>query len=131
MPGNEQKPEGAIGLYDAVKGTSTKNLRNSVESVDALTPEEEADLERGGAYALRGTKRKIARKAWWAAFIFASVLVTGLCVALLTILGFFVYNVVQTGTMQEILSAVLDFVFGVVFTLAVEFFWWRGTRPKE
>lgn len=49
----EEKPPREPPLFDDVKKTKTGNLRNSVEKVDALTPEEEADLERGGAFALR------------------------------------------------------------------------------
>ena len=84
MP-NNQDDDGK--LYDAVAQTSQKRLRNAVEKVDGLSPEDEQALERGGKLALRGTLRLIGRLSLWVVF----VLCTAIAIAVLSAIGFLAY----------------------------------------
>src|SRR3546814_17483660 len=89
MPNDQERPEQGEGkkeslsasgpdLYGAVKGTSTPRLKNSVEKVDVLTPEEEEGMERGGEFVLRATKRRIKVVSMWVLFVFGCIVIGAL-----------------------------------------------------
>src|SRR3546814_10716102 len=88
-------------LYGAVKGTSTPRLKNGVEKVDVLTPEEEEGMERGGEFVLRATKRRIKVVSMWVLFVFGCIVIGALGLAFLSLVGLYVYGVVRTGTVTE------------------------------
>src|SRR3546814_20989138 len=89
MPNDQERPEQGEGkkeslsasgpdLYGAVKGTSTPRLKNGVEKVDVLTPEEEEGMERGGEFVLRATKRRIKVVSMWVLFVFGCIVIGAL-----------------------------------------------------
>jgi hypothetical protein len=96
-----------------------------------LTPEEHEALERGGIYALRGAKRRIQRAAWWAVFWFGTVIVSSLILAFLAITAVYLYRSLKAGSAGAILASIMEFIFGIAATLAVEFFIWLAAQRRN
>ena len=129
MPDNPDDPKN--GLYEEIKDASSRNLRNSVEKVDGITPEEEEALERGGRFALRGTMRRIGRWCLWVGFFAGLVFVLGALAAIAYLTYSYVTGVVDSGRTEAVITAILSFVFGIVATLAVEFIWHLSTKRQS
>ena len=122
---------GSSSLLKEIKDTSSRKLTSGVEKVDSLTAEEEEGLDRGGNQALRATKRKIKRWAWYAGFVSVVVLAVGAMVGIFAVGGFYITYVIENDRIADVIGDVIGFLFGVAATLAVEFLWPIGTRKEN
>ena len=118
MP-HEAPPEGE--LYASLKAAPTKRLVNGIERVDGLSPEEGESLERGGLFALRGTKRRVLRWTWYAGFVLALLRAFAACIAVIVMVGIYINEISDSGKLDGVISAIMQFMFGAAATLAAEF----------
>lgn len=109
-----------VTLLESVKRATTTRLRNSVENVDGITAEEEEHIERGGAFALRATKRKILRWGCYATFAAACVIGLIIIVGIAAMVAYYVYEAAIKGSLGDVISNILNFFYGVAATLAAE-----------
>ena len=122
--------DGPAELFGKLKDTPVEKLRSIVGDVDGLTEEQAERLDRGGDQALRAAKRKLTRWTWYTIFC------VGLVVAVIVVIGIgvlgyiFIVDVVQNDRISDVIAGLLSFVFGVAFTLAVEFLWRIGTGKE-
>ena len=117
-------------LYDAVAKVPKKNLKSAVEKVDGLSEEDEAALDRGGRFALRGTMRRIGRWSLWLGFGIGAALAVIFVIAVGSLTYSYLVEIVAKGKSGDVLTAILTFFAGVATTLGVEFLWHLSTRRK-
>ena len=104
-------------LLEEVKHTTPQRLTNGIEEVEAISTDEEEALERGGSLALRGARRRFYRRLYGLGF----GLICILALALIGLIGVYIWHVATTGVVVQVIEGILGFAFGVAATLAVEF----------
>ena len=116
-------------LFEDFSGQSIPRLKNAVEKVDGITSDEEANLERGGQLALRGTKRNIYRWALWSGFVLLAILIMAFCAGIIW-LGFHYFDAtIKSQKTGETIEKVMTFLFGVAVTVAVQLMLRKSSKP--
>lgn len=123
MPPPPDEEGGA--LYEQIASTSSGKLRRSVGAIESLSQEDVDALDRGGKHRLRTHTRRVGVAFMWLGFVCASLL----AVAIVGLTGWLLFEfskeAVAKGLVSPILAGVLQFLFGVAATMAIE-----GLRKK-
>ena len=124
MPHDDDEPAELLGK---LKDTPLDKLRSVVGEVDGLTEDQAKRLDRGGDQALRAAKRKLTRWTLYAMF-YVGLIAAAIVVIGIGVLGYvFIVDVMKNDRIADVIAGLWSFVFGVAFTLAVEFLWRSGT----
>jgi len=70
----------------------------------------------------RATQLKIFRYSWWLGFVILASTTIVLCVSLLVLIGIFITTTIEQGNTAGVLTRMLDVIFGIAITLAVELY---------
>jgi|GEM_PF-4404221 len=78
-----------------------------------------------------GRIRRVKRWGCYTAFILFVLLALGLLAVVFVLLWAWVDHVIENDLVPGIISAIMSFIFGAAFTIAVEFLWRVGSGKEK